>query len=83
VGNSETVKSRIKVSDGLESLIRIPSQSLFLFATERLKMDAKMHDVKIERGSADVGFVEDDRAAKRVVRKMDVRYVFLPSDRNV
>jgi hypothetical protein len=46
-------------------------------------MDAKMHDVKIERGSADVGFVEDDRAAKRVVRKMDVRYVFLPSDRNV
>jgi hypothetical protein len=39
-------------------------------------MDVKMHDEKLEHGSANAEFVEDDKAAKRVVRKMDVRFVF-------
>jgi hypothetical protein len=42
---------------------------------KKKRMDAKMHDEKLERGSADARFVEDDAAAKSVVRKMDVRFV--------
>jgi hypothetical protein len=42
-------------------------------------MDAKMRDEKLERGSASVGAEfadEDSKAMRRVVLKMDVRFVY-------